>query len=219
MEKVALNVAIRDGRGKGAARSLRRSGNIPAVIYGQGGSTPVSINRKELSKLISAGAGGNTLLTLMVSSGGEKMAVLRELQKDPLNNEILHADLLEVSMGKALHVTVPVVLAAGTPAGVKEGGILQHLSREIEVACLPNNIPEHIVVDASALKIGESVHVGDLKLPEGVKAVTEAEHVIITIAAPISEEKLDKMLSGEAAEVKEPEVLTKKKEEEEKEKK
>jgi len=217
MEKIAISVEPRDGRGKGPARSLRRGGMIPAVIYGMGGSTPVSISRKELARIINAGGGGTTLLSVTVAGeNGEKTAIIKDFQVDPIKNVLLHADLLEVAMGKVLHVTVPVTLV-GTPAGVKEGGILQHLGREIEVECLPGNIPDHIEVDAAVLKVGDSVHVGDLKLPEGVKALTDADAVIATIAAPISAEKLDLMLSGEtAAEVKEPEVLTKKKEEEEK---
>ncbi|MGA2192980.1 MAG: 50S ribosomal protein L25/general stress protein Ctc [Nitrospirota bacterium] len=216
MEKVTLNVELRDSKGKGPARSLRRSGRIPGVIYGQGGSTAISMNRKELIKIIVAAAGGSTLLSVTVPGGkGEKMAILKDYQLDPVKNELLHADLLEVAMGKAIHVTVPVMLTGDAPAGIKEGGILQHPTREILVECLPGNIPAHIDIDASGLKIGDSIHVGDLKLPEGVKALTEHETVIAAIAAPISTEKLDQMLSTEAsAEVKEPEVLTKKKEEE-----
>ena len=216
MKKVALNAELRENTGKGVARSLRRGGNIPAVMYGLGEPTALTINRKELVKIINAGAGGNTLITVNFAgqSGGERMAVLRDYQTDPISNELMHADLLEVSMEKAIHVTIPVMMVGETPAGVKEGGILQHMAREIEVECLPANIPEHIDVDASALGIGSSIHVGDLKLPDGVKARTEAETVIVTLAAPISDAKLDEMLAVEKGEVKEPEVLTKAKKEE-----
>jgi len=216
MKKVALNAELRENKGKGVARSLRRGGSIPAVMYGLGAPTALTINRKELVKIINAGAGGNTLITVNFAgqSGKERMAVLRDYQTDPISNELMHADLLEVSMEKAIHVTIPVMMVGETPAGVKEGGILQHMAREIEVECLPANIPEHIDVDASALGIGSSIHVGDLKLPDGVKARTEAETVIVTLAAPISDAKLDEMLAVEKGEVKEPEVLTKAKKEE-----
>jgi len=214
MKKVALNVELRENKGKGVARSLRRGGNIPAVMYGLGAPTALTINRKELVKIINAGVGGNTLITVNFA-GQQRMAVLRDYQVDPISSELMHADLLEVSMEKAIHVTIPVMMVGNTPEGVKEGGILQHMAREIEVECLPASIPEHIDVDASAMSIGSSIHVGDLKLPDGVKARTEAETVIVTLVAPISDAKLDEMLAGgEKGEVKEPEVLTKAKKEE-----
>jgi len=216
MKKVALNVELRENTGKGVARTLRRGGRIPAVMYGLGAPTALSINRKELVKIINAGVGGNTLITVNFSGqGGERMAVLRDFQVDPISSELMHADLLEVSMEKVIHVTIPVMMVGNAPEGVKEGGILQHMAREIEVECLPASIPEHIDVDASALAVGSSIHVGDLKLPAGVKARTEAETVIVTLVAPISDAKLDEMLAGaDKGEVKEPEVLTKAKKEE-----
>ncbi len=214
MKKVALNVELRENKGKGVARSLRRGGNIPAVMYGLGAPTALTINRKELVKIINAGVGGNTLITVNFA-GQQRMAVLRDYQVDPISTELMHADLLEVSMEKVIHVTIPVMMVGNTPEGVKEGGILQHMAREIEVECLPASIPEHIDVDASAMAIGSSIHVGDLKFPDGVKARTEAETVIVTLVAPISDAKLDEMLAGgEKGEVKEPEVLTKAKKEE-----
>jgi large subunit ribosomal protein L25 len=217
MKKTALKVTVREGRGKGSARSLRREGRIPGIIYGTGGSTPISLDRKELSRIINTGEGGSQLLTVMVEGMGEKMAILREYQVDPIKSVLIHADFQEVAENKAIHVTVAVVQVGGQPAGVKEGGIFQHPVREIVVECLPSAIPEHAEVDCSGLKMNEAIHVGDLKLPEGVKALTDAGTVLFAIAPPISAEKLDAMLSSEtAAVVKEPEVLTKKKEEEEK---
>lgn len=215
MEKVALKATLREGKGKGPARSLRRGGSIPAVIYGQGGSIPISLDRKELARIINAGGGGALLTVTVAGAEKDRMAILKDYQLDPIRNELLHADLLEVAMDKVIHINVPVTLV-GTSEGVKEGGILQQPTHEISVECLPGNIPEHIEVDITALGIGDSVHVGDLKLPEGVKALTEHETVILTIAAPISAEKLDEILSKEAAlEVKEPELVTKPKKEEE----
>ena len=214
MEKVTLKVEPREGTGKGAARSLRRQGSIPAVIYGQGESIPVSINRKELKRIISSGASGSTLLNVSLTGKGEKTAIVKDYQLDPITSELIHADLFEVAMGKAVHVTVHVALV-GSPIGVKEGGIIEHLTREIVIECMPSDIPAHIDVDIAGLGLGETIHVGDIKLPSGVKALTEADVVIVTIAAPITAAKLDQMLATEAtAEVKEPEVLTKAKKEE-----
>jgi large subunit ribosomal protein L25 len=214
MEKQALNVEAREGKGKGVARSLRRQGRIPAVIYGQGESTPVSINRKEITRLISSGAAASTLFTVSLAGKGEKMALIKDYQLDPITSELLHADLMEVSMSKAVHVTVPVALV-GAPAGAKEGGLLEHLGREIEIECMPSDIPAHIDVDITGMKVGETVHVSDLKLPKGVKALTEAVRVIVTIAAPITAAKLEQALAAPTAgESKEPEVLTKPKKEE-----
>ncbi len=214
MNKTALKVQIREGRGKGPARVLRREGRIPGIIYGVGEPTPISLDSKELSRIITSGDGGSKLLSIEME-GREKMAILRDYQVDPVKNVLIHADLQEVAEDKTVHVTVAVVQIGGQPVGVKEGGILSHAVREIVVECLPTKIPEHIEVDCSGLKINESVHVGNLNLPDGVKALTDAGTVLFAVAPPISAEKLDAMLSTEAAaEVKEPEVLTKKKEEE-----
>ncbi|MBI5189704.1 MAG: 50S ribosomal protein L25 [Nitrospirae bacterium] len=214
MQKVALNVELREGTGKGAARQVRAGGKVPAIMYGQGGATPISIDRKEFVRLLNAGGGSGVLLAVNVAgTEGERLAVVKDYQTSPIKNELLHADLLEVALDKPIHVTVHVVVEGKTPKGVKEGGILQQLTRELLVDCLPANIPEHISVDASEVGVGESIHVGDLKLPEGVKTShVELDQVVLTIAAPISAEKLEAMLTAEA-EVKEPEVLGKAKEE------
>lgn len=213
MQKVALNVELREGTGKGAARRVRAGGKVPAVMYGQGGATPISIDRKEFVRLLNTGAGSGVLLAVSVDGKGERLAVVKDYQTSPVKNELLHADLLEVALDKPIHVTVHVVVEGSTPRGVKDGGILTVITRELMVECLPANIPEHISVDASSVGVNESVHVGDLKLPEGVKALADLDQVVLTIAAPISAEKLEAMLSAEA-EVKEPEVLGKAKEEE-----
>ena len=201
MEKVALTVALREGLGKGHARRIRLGGGFPAVIYGRGDSTPITIDRKEFARILRSGGGGTTLLSVKFagSAEGEKMAIVRDFQTDPLTNTLLHADLMEVAMDKAIHVMVPMTLSAGEIKGVKNGGYLQHPTREIMVECLPANIPEHIVINASDLDIGATLHVSDLDLPEGVKALEELDKVVVHIAAPMSAEKLDAMLSAEAA--------------------
>ncbi len=221
MEKIALKVQMRTSGGKGPARRIRQGGGVPAVMYGQGSATPITINRRELVRILHSGGGGNALLSVTIEGGDEeRLAIIKSTQADPIKNDLLHADLLVVTADRPIHVTVPVALTAETPKGVKEGGILQHFTRDILVECLPADIPDHITLDAAELGIGASVHVGDLSLPAGVKALTEPDKVVITIAAPISDEKLEAMLSVEAAtEVKEPEVLKAKKEEAEEEEK
>jgi large subunit ribosomal protein L25 len=214
MEKIALSVELRKETGKGPARRVRFAGKIPGVLYGLGSSTPITINKKELVRILNAGESGSTLLSLNLGDKGEKMAVIRDYQLDPINSQLLHADLQEVSMGKTIHLKVHINLV-GSPLGVKEGGILEHLSREIEIECLPGDMPEHIEVEISALKVNESIHVRDLKLPEGVKALTDSDTVVVTIAQPITAEQLEaELATAVVAEVKEPEIVVTKKEEE-----
>lgn len=215
MQKQQLSVTTRGGLGKGAARRIRREGEIPAVLYGLGSSTPVSVNRKELVSILNTGAGSSSLLSIKLDgTGEEKLAIIRDFQMDQVKNQVIHADFLEVATDKPIHVTVTIVLSEDEIRGVKEGGMLQQPMRELAVECLPLNIPEHIVVDASNLGVGETLHLADVKLPEGVKTAVEPDHVVVTIAAPVSEEKLDEMLSAEAeAEVKEPEIIAREKEE------
>ena len=214
MQMQSLTIETRELTGKGPARRLRADGKIPAVVYGLGSSTPVSVNRKELARIINTGAGASTLLTLKAgNSDVEKLAILRDYQTDPIKNKLTHADFQEVAADKTIQVTVPVVLAEGDPVGVKQGGLLSHPTREIHIECLPLNIPEHIVVDASALDMGHSMHISELKLPEGVKVLSDLDLVVATISAPVSAEKLEEMLSTTTGEVSEPEVVGKAKEE------
>jgi len=214
MEKISLSVAPRVAAGKGPARQLRAKGTFPAIMYGLGQNTSITINRKEFARILNSGVGSAALLAVKVEGeDSEHLVIIRDYQVDPIKSEILHADLMEVALDKVIHVNVPVALV-GVCKGVKDGGLFQHPTRDIDIECLPDRIPDHIFVDITALKIGESVHVGDLKLPEGVRALAEAEQVVVSVAAPISEEQLDKMLSSEKAESKEPEVLKAKKAEE-----
>jgi len=214
MEKISLDVTIREGKGKGFARSLRRGGSIPAVLYSKGGSTSISLDPAKVRKLLILGHAESTLIDVKIKGAKEKadrIAVLRDYQTDPLTGELLHADFFEVSMDEKIKVTVPIELAGETPAGVKEGGILQFILREVEMECLPSLIPDNIVVDASRLNMGENLHIRDINVAEGIRLLTDAEQVILTIASPVSQEKLDQLLTtptpGEA--VKEPEVIKK----------
>lgn len=212
MQKQSLNIATRELTGKGPARRLRTEGKIPAVVYGLGGSTPVSVDRKELARIINSDSGKASLLTLRFDGAEtERLAIIRDYQTDPVKNKLTHADFQEVAADKPIQVTVQLVLSEATPVGVKQGGLLTHGAREIQIECLPLNIPEHIDVDVTGLEMGHSIHVSELKLPEGVKVLSDMDIVVATISALVSQEKLDEMLSTSGA-VSEPEVLGKPKE-------
>jgi large subunit ribosomal protein L25 len=137
--------------------------------------------------------------------------LLRDYQVDPVSGDVLHADLFEVSMTKPIRVKVPVNLTGGTPAGVKEGGVLHYNLRDLQIECLPSVIPDAIEVDVSALLIGQGIHVRDLKKEDGIRFLDDGEHMVVSVAAPMSEAKLEALLtSGVAAgETKEPEVIAK----------
>lgn len=214
MEKISLNARVREGKGKGFARSLRRSGRIPAVLYSKGGSTPLILDPVVVRKLIMLGHGESTLIDLKiddVTEKAERIALLRDYQTDPVTGELLHADLFEVSMDEKIRVTVPVELTGETPAGVKDGGILQFIIREMEVECLPSLIPDSVLVDASVLNIGDSLHVRDIRVAEDIKLLSDLGQVVLLIASPVSQEKLEALLTAPTATeaAKEPELIKK----------
>lgn len=215
MERILLNANIREERGKGVARSLRRSGRIPAVLYSKGGSTPIILDPFKIQKMIMLGHAESTLIDLKIENAIEKsdrIAILRDYQTDPLTGKVLHADLFEVSMDEKIKVTVPIELTGETPVGVKQsGGILQFILREIELECLPLVIPDNILIDVSKLNVGESIHIRDIQVAEGVKIIIDPDQVVLTIASPVSQERLDKLLTTPAPgeSTKEPELVKK----------
>jgi large subunit ribosomal protein L25 len=214
--KFEMAAEIREQSGKGVARQLRRSGKIPAVLYGQGECLLLKLHPAAIIGILRAHAGSTALITLTVtgSSKGTRTALLRDYQVDPVTGEVLHADLFEVSMDKVIRVKVPVNVIGGVAAGVKEGGVLQHNLRELHIECLPAMIPDHIDVDASQLDIGQGIHVRELPSAEGVRVLDEPDQMVVSVAAPISEEKLEALLTSGAVteEGKEPEVIGKGKE-------
>ncbi|MBI5182263.1 MAG: 50S ribosomal protein L25 [Nitrospirae bacterium] len=215
MQRIGLTAEIRETVGKGAARGIRREGMIPAVLYGQGAATNISLNPSDISKLLHSESGENTLINLKLKGRdkeAEKVAIIRDFQLDPVTGKLLHADLFEISMDKTIRIKVPVEIIGGTPAGVKEGGLLQHNTREVTIECLPSLIPDHIKVDASDLKIGDVLHVREIKVSEGIKFLDDGGMPVVSVAAPISETKLEELLTATPAEVKEPEVAAKGKE-------
>lgn len=212
--KFEVEAEIRETVGKGVARKLRAQGKIPAVLYGQGECVLLTISPELVERIVKSHAATTGLITVKLSSGKSRTALLRDYQVDPVSGEVLHADLFEVSMDKAIRVKVPVSLTGGQPAGVKDGGVLHHNVRELLVECLPGAIPDSIQIDASALKIGQGIHVKEVPALTGVRFLDDPDHMVVSVAVPMSEAKLEALLtSGVAAEPgKEPEVMAKGKE-------
>ncbi len=202
MEKILIKADKRSELGKGGARSLRRMGMLPAVVYLDGNSTSIKVNGKEMAKLISSGVGEHALITIELNENGEKTAehsvLVKDYQNDPVTEKLLHVDFMEVSLEKIVHVTVPLLITT-KPVGVKMGGILQHRIREVEVECLPTRIPSRIEVDAGFIEIGHSLHVRDLPQHEGVKIVNDPAEVVLSVTAPVEETPAE-AVEGEAAE-------------------
>lgn len=211
--KFDLAVTVREKSGKGAARQLRRSGKVPAVLYGQGECVLLTIEPEPLTKILKSQAGSTALINLTVNGAKAKpkrTALLRDFQVDPVEGHVLHADLFEISMDKPIRVKVPVHVIGGTPAGVKEGGILHYNARELYVECLPGALPDHIEVDASGLGIGQGVHLKEMTKLEGVRYLDDPEQMVVSVAVPMSDAKLEALLTSQAAGpegAKEPEVV------------
>jgi large subunit ribosomal protein L25 len=179
-----LNARLRTEHGKGAARVMRRDGYVPAVIYGHGDDTrSLTIQTLELEKLVSTISVENTIIDLAVDGAKPTQALIREIQYHPARRQILHLDLYQIHAGEKIHLEIPIHLQ-GAPIGVREeGGVLQEVLRDLEVECLPRDIPESFDIDISQLGIGDSVHVRDLSLPN-VKILNDPELVICAVAAP-----------------------------------
>jgi len=210
MERVSLSAQERTGIGKGGARRARREGFVPAVVYGRGRSPrALSVGRKDLMSALRT-AGRNALIDLRIAQDGEAQAetvMIEEIQRDHIRREILHVDLHLISLTEALDVNVPVMLS-GTPEAVTSGtGILEQLRREVEVRCLPTQIPDRLTIDVSGLQVGDSLHVRDLKVGDGIEILTPPEEVLAAVVAPAAEEEAAPAAEAEAAA--EPEVVGK----------
>lgn len=208
MEKVSLEAKIREKTGKRSSGRLRRTGYIPAVLYGgKEKSQPLIVNTKDLEKALSTEAGENVIISL---EGGDKTrtVIVKDLQTDPVRGDLLHVDLCQISLKERLTAAVPIVVRGEAP-GVKEGGILQHRLRELEVECLPTEIPESISVDVSGLSIGDSLHVKDLRVTGDLKILIDREESVVSIVPPTVEEVAPPTPEEVAAE---PEVIGEEKE-------
>ena len=222
---VTIKAEKRDVFGKNAARRLRRDGRIPAVLYGEGAaSVPLTLVKKDVFAILKSESGENTIFKVAFDERLQD-AMFKNLQVEPSTDELVHADLIQISMDKAIRVAVPFLLQ-GEPVGVKtEGGFVDFMTREVEIECLPRDIPENIKVDISGLHLHQSLKIAEVAAPAGVKFVTDPATVIAVIGVPHKEEEVVKPVEevAAAAEPTEPEVIKKeravKEEEEGKEKK
>lgn len=193
MEIIELKTNIRTSSGNGPSRTLRREGRIPAVLYGPGAETlKLSVKTKDLEQVIAKSAGSNVLLNLVIQNGEtfNRTAMIKELQTHPVSRSFLHVDFYEIAMDRKITVPVPVV-ATGKSVGVEEGGILQIVRRELEVLCLPLEIPEAIEIDITNLGIGDSVHLDEISLSDNIEFAEEGHFTVLTIVAPKAEEEAE----------------------------
>jgi large subunit ribosomal protein L25 len=213
MPEIVVEARPRADFGKNVNRRLRAQGLIPGVVYGaKKEPVPVVVSPREIGTILRSASGENTLFDLELD-GGRRKVILKEFQVEPIKGRLLHADFYEVALDQALEVTVHVELT-GVPVGVKvEGGILDFVTRELQVECLPTDIPERILVDVSELGMGKHVRVSEIKAPERVTILTDPDVVIAHVVAPRAEEVAPAAeaaaVPAEGAAAAEPEVIKK----------
>ncbi len=192
MAQPVLAARERHESGKGAARKLRQQGQIPAVFYGPGQEPmKVAVAYSDFERIVKGTSGENVIIALEVESQGKsqtRSVMLKELQSDPVHEKYLHADFYEISMDKEITVNVAIQLN-GTPIGVTNGGILENVRREVSVSCLPDKLTNAIDVDISDMDIGDALHIEDIQLPEGMRALEDGHLTIAVIAAPAVEKE------------------------------
>jgi large subunit ribosomal protein L25 len=206
LEQFELNATVRKTTGNSPARQLRRSGHIPAVLYGpQTESVLLSVNIKELEMILKMGNIGSLILNLVIQNGEKitKPAMIKEFQSHPVSGSFLHIDFYEIDMQRKINVMIPVV-TKGTSAGVELGGLLQIVRREIEVLCMPGDIPEAFEIDITDLNIGDSVHVEEIPLGDNIEIPADVNFTVLTVVSPkveeVEEEEEEEALEGEEAE-------------------
>lgn len=211
MDRLQVKAQIRNSIGKGAARKVRAQGDVPAVVYGVGvDPLPLTVNLHDFDKAMRGIEGTSVLIDLAIDGKETLPVMLRDFQVDIISRKFRHLDFQKVDLSKRIKVEVPLHLVGKAP-GVKEGGILEHLRRTLEIRCLPTAIPDSIDVDVSQLNIGDTIHLHDVKLPEGVEVAFAADITIAAVVAPVEEKEA---VPGEEAPT-EPEVIGEKKEAEE----
>lgn len=215
MEEIKLDVQIREKTGAKAVRGVRAEDCIPAVVYGGGqGPTAIKLDRRNMEKIMRQHAGQNLVFHMNVLDGDKKLrdysAILKDEQRHPVRENILHLDFQRISLDDEVEIQIRLDFRGEGP-GVKAGGSLEHTMWELDVMCLPRNIPEKILVDVSKLEIGDVLTVGDLVLPAGVKTEHDPEAVVATVVPPMKEEEVSEEGAAGATE---PEVIKKEKKDE-----
>jgi large subunit ribosomal protein L25 len=208
-KQVKLAVERREASGRSAARKLKARGIVPAVVYGgREKAQPLQLSRRDLTAVLSHASGENILVELEIAGeGNTRMAMVQEVQHSPVGGEVLHVDFHAVSMDEKIEADIPIE-STGTANGVKNfGGLLEQSLRELTVECLPRDLPDRITVDVSDLNIGDSIHVRDIKLPEGVAVKVHTELTVFSVLEPTVEEEPVAAVEAAAG----PEVITEKK--------
>jgi large subunit ribosomal protein L25 len=189
LKQIELSATVREMRGNGPARRLRRAGQVPAVLYGPGVETKqLAVSIRDLEQAVQKGNIRRTIFSLNIQNGGSttKLSVIKELQTHPLTGQFLHVDFYEIDMNRKLRVMVPLALK-GKSKGEEFGGMLQIIEREIEVFCLPREIPESLDLDVSELGMGEALHVKDILLPAGIELPPGENYTVVTVVSPKAE--------------------------------
>lgn len=214
MEEIKLEVQLRNQLGSRKIKSVRREGFIPAIVYGaDGGPTPIKVDQRSYEKIMRLHKGQFVVFHLNVLEGNKKLkdysVILKEEQIDPVSDQLVHIDFHRISLTEKIEVKVPVA-TKGDPIGVKQGGgTLEHGLWELDVVCLPTNIPDKIEIDVSQLNIGQVIHVKDVILPEGVSTRHDPESLVVSVVYSMKEKETEEAVT-EAP--KEPEVIKAKKE-------
>ncbi len=211
MEKTKLKASERKDFTKSTIKRFRKEGMIPGVFYSKN-NTPIHINvvDRTINPLVFTAK--THLISLELEGHEEYECIIKDVQFDPVTDRVIHFDLLGLTKGEKIILEIPVQLI-GTPVGVKEGGVIQHVMHKIEVECLPRNIPEHITVDVTGLKLGDSIHIGDLNY-EDIEFIDSKESLIVQVTHPKIKEEAAPVVEGVGEELKEPEVISKGKQEE-----
>ncbi len=214
MDIVKISADLRNVKDKNEKKLLRKDGKIPGVFYMRGHETvPISVSEKILNPLVYTGE--THLISLSVKGQEETECILKDVQFDPVTDGVVHFDLIGLNKDETIEIEVPVQLH-GSAAGLKEGGIVQHILHKLEVECLPKDIPQHIDVDVTELKIGDAIHIGDLNV-ENIKFLNSKDSVVVQVTHPKAEQEPVAAVEGEEG-PEEPEVIARGKgEEEEKE--
>lgn len=218
MQTFKIEGQVREGRGKGPARRTRSTGMVPAVLYGgKKDAISLTVDAKQVARILRSETGHNTIFTVTVANGGDEKAMVRDWQVDPISGKLLHVDLFRIAMDVRMRVMVPVH-TFGEPQGVKlQGGVFETVTREVEVECLPGDIPEEFRVDVTEMMIGKQLRAADLPFdPAKIKLVTDPVRVIAHVVVLKKEEEpaADAAVTADAAPA-EPEVMKKGKKEEE----
>jgi large subunit ribosomal protein L25 len=216
-KELTITAESRDSRGKNEARRLRTKGSMPAVVYGGStGPLPVAVSPKELTRILNSKTGHNTIFNLNVGGSEDTPVMIVDWQYDPIKNSLLHVDLKRIDLNQRIVVNVPVI-TQGEPKGVKvQGGLHEIVTRELQIECLPQEIPEHFIVDVSELMIGQSIRAGDIPMSGSLKLLSNPETLVSHVVALKAEEEPATVTAVEtAAPAAEPEVIKKGKKEEE----